>query len=102
MRCDRQTKSRKETKHAWLNFTAPTREQLEKKLAKINSPMIIYQSWTSTTGSPGTIDYTVGIKNPAVCPGDRRTLTITASPDNPFISAELSGQEAEWFYITLE
>jgi hypothetical protein len=43
-----------------------------------------------------------GTTQTAVCPGDKRTLTLTASPGNPFIFATLSGQEAEWFGIRLE
>lgn len=33
---------------------------------------------------------------------DRETLTISALPGNPFVSAILSGQEAEWMGIRLE
>lgn len=43
-----------------------------------------------------------GTTQTAVCPGDKRTLTLTTGPDKPFISATLSGQEAEWFGILLE
>lgn len=38
----------------------------------------------------------------AVCPGDKCVLTLTASPEKPFMSARLSGQEAEWFVVHLE
>lgn len=38
----------------------------------------------------------------AICPGDKRTLTISASHDKPFISLKLSGEEAEWFRVRLE
>jgi hypothetical protein len=38
----------------------------------------------------------------AVCPGDKRTLKLSASPGNPFTFARLSGQEAEWSVIHLE
>jgi hypothetical protein len=55
---------RPEAEEKGLNFTAPTREQLEKKLPKTNSPMIIFQTWNGSTSSPGTINYDIGIKNP--------------------------------------
>lgn len=42
-----------------------------------------------------------GTTQTAECPGDRRTLTLTTKPDKPFISATLSGQEAQWFSIKL-
>ncbi len=42
-----------------------------------------------------------GTTQTAVCPGDRRTLTLATEPNNPFISATLSGQEAEWISIKL-
>jgi len=42
-----------------------------------------------------------GTHQSAVCPGDRRSLHLAASRENPFVSAELSGQEAEWFSVFL-
>jgi len=38
----------------------------------------------------------------ALCPGDKRVLTLHASEDNPFIYAILSGQDAEWLRFKLE
>lgn len=43
-----------------------------------------------------------GTTQTAVCPGDRRTMTMATSADNPFISTTLAGQEAQWFVIRLE
>ena len=54
---------RKEAQEKELNFTAPTKKQIWKKLSKKASPMIIFQSWNHTTPG-GTINYNVGIKNP--------------------------------------
>jgi hypothetical protein len=42
-----------------------------------------------------------GTTQMAVSP-DRQTLTLTADPGNPFVSATLSGEEAEWFGMHLE
>jgi hypothetical protein len=57
-------KERQKAKKEKMNFTAPTKEQLEKKLAKIETPMIIFQWYPGSTSSPGTVTYTVGIHNP--------------------------------------
>ena len=46
-----------------LNVTTVTREQLEKKLAESDSPMIVFQSWGSASPG-GSLNYTVGIRNP--------------------------------------
>jgi hypothetical protein len=54
---------RREAEHQRLNFTAPTTEQLRKKLASAESPMIVGQSWGNATPD-GTINYTVWINNP--------------------------------------
>jgi hypothetical protein len=54
---------RQEAEREGLNFTAPTAEQLKKKLAGAESPMITSQGW-SNAAPGGTINYTVGINNP--------------------------------------
>jgi hypothetical protein len=46
------------------HFTAITSEEIEKKLKRVNSPMIISQGWTASTTPGGTITYSVGIYNP--------------------------------------
>jgi hypothetical protein len=45
------------------NFTAPTEEQLRKKLERVNSPYIYFQSWGGVAAG-GTVNYNVGITNP--------------------------------------
>ncbi len=45
------------------HFTAITPEEIEKKLQRVNSPMIVSQGWGSTTPG-GTVNYSVGIYNP--------------------------------------
>jgi hypothetical protein len=45
------------------NYTAPTEEQLKKKLEQVNSPYIYFQSW-GPAAPGGTINYNVGITNP--------------------------------------
>lgn len=51
-----------------LNFTAPTKEQLIRKLAKTDSPMIYYQSWGGSPAPGGTMNYNIGIRNPDPSP----------------------------------
>ncbi|MCZ7400402.1 MAG: hypothetical protein O8C62_12140 [Candidatus Methanoperedens sp.] len=48
------------------SFTAVTPEDIERKLKRVFSPMIVSQtgSWTSPTVPGGTISYNVGIYNP--------------------------------------
>ena len=44
-------------------FTGITREEIEKKLNRVNSPFIVSQSWNHT--EPGeTVNYNLGIYNP--------------------------------------
>ena len=45
------------------NFTAVTPEDIERKLKRVNSPMIISQGWGNTTPG-GTINYNLGLYNP--------------------------------------
>lgn len=53
-------------------------------------------------GSRMTATQLDGSTQTAVCPGNRRVLTLNAAPDNPFIYAVLSGQEAEWLSVKLD
>lgn len=57
-------RERKKAQTKRLNFTAPTDEQLRRKLGKIDSPMIVFQGWSGSAPPGGTINYTVGIHNP--------------------------------------
>lgn len=47
-------------------FTYATPEEIERKLKRVNSPMIVSQvgSWTGATPPGGTFNYSVGIYNP--------------------------------------
>jgi hypothetical protein len=45
------------------HFIAMTAEEIEKKLKRVNSPMITSQGWNNTT-SGGTVNYSLGIHNP--------------------------------------
>jgi len=45
------------------HFTSITPEEIEKKLKRVKSPMIVSQGWGSTTPG-GTVNYNLGIYNP--------------------------------------
>ena len=47
-----------------VNVTAVTQEQLEKKLDESDSPMIVFQSWDGSVSAGGSLNYSVGIRNP--------------------------------------
>jgi hypothetical protein len=55
---------RQEAERQGLNFSAPTADQLRSKLARTNSPMIVFQSWSGSAPRGGALNYTVGINNP--------------------------------------
>ena len=45
------------------HFTSVTPEEIERKLKRVNSPMIVSQGWNSTTPG-GTVNYNLGLFNP--------------------------------------
>lgn len=56
--------------NAGEHFTSVTPEEIERKLKRVNSPMIVSQGWGSVAPG-GTVNYNLGIYNPdptsAVC-----------------------------------
>jgi hypothetical protein len=54
-------KAKRENKEK--NFTSLTPEEIETKLKRVKSPMIVWQGWSGSTGAPGQINYNVGIYN---------------------------------------
>ena len=55
-------KAKKENKHD--TFTAVSEEDLQKKFKRVNSPMIVGQSWNNTAAVGGSINYSVIVYNP--------------------------------------
>ena len=45
------------------HFTAVTPQEIERKLRRVNSPMIVSQGWSGTTPG-GTFTYSLGVFNP--------------------------------------
>lgn len=54
-------KHKRENKEEY--FTSITPEEIEKKLKRVKSPMIVSQGWGNTTPG-GTVNYNLGIHNP--------------------------------------
>lgn len=57
-------KEKKKREKSGETFTSLTREELEAKLRRAESPMIVWQSWNNTAPPGGTINYSVGVSNP--------------------------------------
>ncbi|MEA2633419.1 MAG: hypothetical protein QOH92_186 [Chloroflexota bacterium] len=57
-------KRRTEAEKNGEQFTSLTDDQLQKKLRRTRSPMIVWQSWTGSTTPGGVINYSLGIYNP--------------------------------------
>jgi hypothetical protein len=51
-----------------LNFAALEPKDIERKLKRAKSPMIVFESWTNQAQPGGTIDYDVTIWNPDPSP----------------------------------
>jgi hypothetical protein len=49
-------------------FIAPTPEEIEEKLKRVNSPIFYFANWIATVGLGGTFQYRVGIFNPDPTP----------------------------------
>lgn len=47
-----------------MNYTSASEAELARKLPHVNSPMIVFQSWSGSATPGGTITYNVGIYNP--------------------------------------
>jgi hypothetical protein len=57
-------RERKNRERKGETFTGLTKEEFEKKMKRVDSPMIVWQSWSGSAPPGGTISYTVGVQNP--------------------------------------
>jgi hypothetical protein len=46
------------------NFTEASADEIDLKLKRVKSPMIVFQGWSSAAPGGGTINYNVGVWNP--------------------------------------
>jgi hypothetical protein len=79
-------KQRKERERQGETFTSITREEFEAKLKRVNSPMIVSQSWNNTAPPGGTINYTVGVMNPDPVAFGALAVAVSIGNRNPIVS----------------
>jgi len=79
-------KQRKEHDRQGQTFTSITREEFEAKLKRVNSPMIVSQSWTNGAPPGGTISYTVGVTNPDPVATSGLAVSVSIGNRNPIVS----------------
>jgi hypothetical protein len=75
-------RERKKADRRGRNFTAPTDEELLRKLGKVNSPIIVYQAWTDTAGG-GAVSYDMGVHNPDSFSWVNLYVHVFVGPANP-------------------
>lgn len=61
---DEVAKANTEASRKQLNFTGVDEGTLIRKLSRVDSPMIIFQSWSGSASPGGAITYNVGVHNP--------------------------------------
>jgi hypothetical protein len=64
------------------NFASATEEQLKEKLGRVNSPMIVWESWGSAAPG-GTFTYNVGAYNPDPVVQNGLVCYFFVGPGNP-------------------
>jgi hypothetical protein len=73
-------KQRREHERQGETFTSITREEFEAKMRRVNSPVIVSQSWNGIAPLGGTLNYKVGVMNPD--PVARVSLAVGVSIGN--------------------
>ena len=79
-------KQRKERERQSETFTSITREEFEAKLKRVNSPMIVSQSWNNNAPPGGTINYTVGVMNPDPVTASNLAVSVSIGNRNPIVN----------------
>ena len=67
-------------------FVSLTREELQIKLQRANSPMIVWESWNNTAPIGGTINYTVGVTNPDPVSWNFLAVAVSIGNRNPIVN----------------
>ena len=75
-------RERKKAERKGLKFTAPSDDELMRKLGRINSPMINFQTWGDAPAG-GTVNYTLGITNPDAFSWVGLYVHVFVGPANP-------------------
>ncbi len=82
-------------------FTSLTREQLENKLRRAESPMIVWQSWNNTAPPGGTINYNVGVSNPDPVSWSNLAVVVSGGNRNPITNNDLFLSDCDARFPTL-
>ena len=95
-------RQRREAERQGLNFTAPTAQQLKKKLASTESPMIVSQGWGGAAAG-GTFTYSVGINNPDPFQWSSLYVHVFVGPANlvPDVGDAVSAVDARFPRLTM-
>lgn len=82
-------------------FTSLTREQLESKLQRAESPMIVWQSWNNTAPPGGTINYNVGVSNPDPVSWSNLAVAVSVGNQNAITNNDVFLSDYDTRFSTL-
>jgi hypothetical protein len=94
---------RKDAEKKKMRSTSVTREELERKLDRSNSPMIIAQGWSGSAAPGGAISYTVRITNPDPFTRSSLYVHVFVGPPNkvPDVGVALTAVDARFPRLTM-
>lgn len=75
-------KQRRRLKTSEQNFTALSPEEIDAKLKRVKSPMIVFQGWSGAAAPGGTINYSVGVWNPDPTPASNLFVHVWVGSGN--------------------
>jgi hypothetical protein len=99
---DEVERARREAEKQGWEFTAVTADQYRRKLARSNSPLIIWQAWSGSVAAGSAAGYTVGIKNPDPVAHYFLYAHVFVGPSNiaPDVSEALTAVDARFPRLT--
>lgn len=96
-------KFRKDVEKKKMRCTSVTRAELERKLDRTNSPMIVAQGWSGSAAPGGAISYTVQITNPDPFTRSSLYVHVFVGPANmvPDVGVALTAVDARFPRLTM-
>jgi hypothetical protein len=82
-------KEKKKREKSGETFVSLTREQLNNKLKRAESPIITFEGWNNTAPIGGTINYNVGVSNPDPFAWVNLAVAVSVGNRNPITSNDL-------------
>jgi hypothetical protein len=70
-------------------FVSISRDEFEAKMKRVNSPMIVSQSWDDNAAPAGVINYTVGVLNPDPTVWNNLAVALSIGNRNPITNRDL-------------